>query len=86
VTATDRPIAFSTKKPLFQLQPLQRSTYAEEHLRSFNVVDGLQAMSSDDWARFRATVIKPNQDPNRRVGRYAAAVRKRPGADDPAAG
>ena len=81
LTATDRPIAFSTKKPLFQLQPLQRDTYAEEHLRSFNVVDGLEAMSPDDWALFRATVIKPNQDPNRRVGRYAAAVRKRPGAD-----
>jgi Family of unknown function (DUF6065) len=86
LTATDRPIAFSTKKPLFQLQPLKRETYSEEHLRSFDVVDGLGAMSEADWAQFRATVIRPNQDPKRRVGRYAADVRKRPGHGTPPAG
>ncbi len=83
LTATDRPIAFSTDKPLLQLQPLLRDTYAEQHLRSFDVVDGLDRLSTEDWARFRETVIRPNQDPQRRVGRYAADVRKRPGRDAP---
>jgi Family of unknown function (DUF6065) len=86
LTATDRPIAFSTRKPLFQVQPLKRETYAEPHLRSFEVVDGLAAMNESDWAKFRATVIRPNQDPHRRIGAYAASVRKRPGSETPADG
>ena len=68
LTATDRPIEINHKKPLFQAQPLLRETYADARMREFEVVDSL-----DDGA----TVAFPMRGHYRKVGRYAASVRKR---------
>ena len=77
LTATDRPIEINHKKPLFQVQPLMRETYSENHLRSSHFVDELAALSLADWAAYRETVVEPNRGHYRPIGAYAAAVRKR---------
>jgi Family of unknown function (DUF6065) len=77
ITATDRPIEFTTEKPLLQAQPLLRDTYSERHLRSFRYVQGLSDLTEDDWSAYRETVVVPNAASHRPVGRYAVSVRKR---------
>jgi hypothetical protein len=77
LTATDRPIEFSIDRPLMQVQPLLRETYAEQHLKSFNFVEDLSGLSAQDWDGYRETVVKPNLGAYRPMGRYAVSVRKR---------
>jgi hypothetical protein len=74
LTATDRPIEINHKKPLFQVQPLIRQTYADT---SFRVVDNLTSLSQAEWNGYRATVVQPNRGHYRQTGQYAASVRKR---------
>jgi hypothetical protein len=77
LTATDRPIEINHKRPLFQVQPLLRETYAEDRLRSFGFVQELEELSDDEWDAYRETIVRPNRGHYRPVGEYAAAVRKR---------
>jgi len=74
---TDVPIHFSTETPLVQVQPLHRSTYAEEVSNGFGFVADLSAFSVEAWSRYEETIVKPNLTPARPVGMYAAAVRRR---------
>jgi hypothetical protein len=74
---TDVPIHFSTETPLLQVQPLHRSTYAEEVSNGFGFVADLSAFSVDAWSRYERTIVKPNLAPARPVGTYAAEVRRR---------
>ena len=74
---TDMPIHFSTETPLLQVQPLQRSTYADDVSNSFGMVDGLASFPADAWSRYEQTIVKPNLDPVRPVGAYATAARRR---------
>jgi len=73
---TDVPIHFSTETPLLQVQPLQRSTYAEEVSNRFGLVDGLADFPRDAWQRYEEHVVRPNVEPAR-AGAYAATVRRR---------
>jgi hypothetical protein len=77
LTATDRPIEFSADRPLFQVQPLMRETYSEQHLRSFKLIESLSGLTTEDWDAYRETVVKPNGTAYRPIGRYAVSVRKR---------
>lgn len=74
---TDVPIYFSTETPLVQVQPLQRSTYAEEVSNGFRVVANASAFPTEAWSRYEQTIVKPNLDPARPVGAYAASARRR---------
>ena len=74
---TDVPIHFSTEIPLLQVQPLQRSTYAEEISNDFGLVANPAAFSEDAWSRYEQAIVKPNLDPQRPVAAYSAAVRRR---------
>jgi hypothetical protein len=74
---TDVPIEFSTERPLVQVQPLHRSTYADEVLNHFRVVPGMAEYASETWSRYEESLVKPNLDPVRPVGAYASEVRKR---------
>ena len=74
---TDVPIHFSTETPIVQVQPLHRSTYAEDVSNGFGLVRGLGEYSADVWSRYEASMVKPNLDPARPVGAYATEVRKR---------
>ena len=74
---TDIPIHFSTETPLVQVQPLQRSTYAEEVSSAFGLVSDLAGFPAEAWSRYEQTLVKPNLDPARPVAAYSAAVRRR---------
>ncbi len=77
LTATDRPIEINHKRPLMQVQPLLRQTYADQNLRAFRVVDDLASLTPEEWNGYRETIVKPNRGHYRSVGAYAASVRKR---------
>jgi hypothetical protein len=74
---TDVPIHFSTETPLVQVQPLHRSTYADEISNRVGLVRGLDEYTNDVWSRYEDSMVKPNLDPARPVGAYATEVRKR---------
>lgn len=73
---TDVPIHFDTETPLLQVQPLHRSTYADEVSNSLGVVADARQFSADIWSRYEASIVKPNVEP-RPAGAYAAAARRR---------
>ena len=74
---TDVPIHFSTETPLIQVQPLHRSTYAEEVSNDFGLVADPAGFSDEAWSRYEQTIVKPNLDPQRPVAAYATSVRRR---------
>ena len=76
LTRTHAPVEFDAEFPLLQVQPVHRSVCGEA-LDDFRVVSDLGQLSPDDWAAFQRTVVKPNIDPNRQRGQYAATTRRR---------
>jgi len=74
---TDVPIHFSTETPLVQVQPLHRSTYADEVSNAFTVVGEPRGFPATAWERYEQNIVKPNLDPTRPVGAYASSVRRR---------
>lgn len=79
---TGQPVRFQAGYPILQAQPVQRATVTDAVLESMEVAEGLEAFGPGEWDAFRATVVRPNKDPNRRRGAYAAESRrakKRPG-------
>ena len=72
VCQTDRPILFSTNRPLFHLQPVQTNIYASKELDDFPVAEGLSSLGDDDWQRLEKT-MNPHEA---RSGIYAAKVRR----------
>jgi hypothetical protein len=74
---TDVPIHFSTETPLIQVQPLHRSTYADEVSNGFTLIEDPRAFPATVWERYEQTIVKPNLDPARPVAAYSAAVRRR---------
>ena len=79
---TDLPIEFSTEIPLLQVQPLHRSTYAEEVSNRFHLIQGLSDFPAHAWSRYEETIVKPNLEP-RPAGVYAAQARRRKRAGCP---
>ena len=73
---TDVPIEFSTETPLIQVQPLHRSTYAEEVSNRLGLIENMSAFPANAWSRYEESIVKPNLEP-RAVGAYAAEVRRR---------
>lgn len=74
---TDVPIHFSTETPLLQVQPLQRSTYAEEVCNRVGLVRSMAEFPARAWAQYEQHIVKPNLEPARPVGAYATEVRRR---------
>ena len=73
---TDVPIEFSNETPLIQVQPLHRSTYADDVSNRFGLIESLSDFPVDAWSRYEENIVKPNLEP-RPVGAYAAEVRRR---------
>ena len=73
---TDVPIHFSTETPLLQVQPLHRTTYAEDVSNRFGLVQSLAEFPDHAWARYEEHMVKPNVEPAR-AGAYAANARRR---------
>ena len=77
LTRSHRPVRLRADFPLMQVQPIPRHAYADETLGNAEVVADVASMDERDWAAFHATVVVPNDRPDRRLGEYAVAVRKR---------
>lgn len=81
MTCIDTPVELSADRPLFQVQPLLRETYADRQLKPMGMVPGLDQMPPGMWARYRQTVVGPNSGERRQPGAYAVGVRKRLAAE-----
>ena len=77
LTRTDRPVQLQADYPLLQVQPLPRTVYSDATLDAMTTVAELDGFSADDWEDYCATVVRPNQDPHRQIGRYALEARRR---------
>ena len=77
LTRTDVPVTFDANFPLFQVQPLHRSTYADDRLNDFECTYGVGALSVADWAAYEHTVVKTGNGTLRPLGHDAAEVRRR---------
>jgi hypothetical protein len=74
--ATDREIVLPRTKPLFQVQPVPRGSYAGPG-KTFDVID-IADMTDDDWDGVGDTVRSSDpSDPDHRIGSYAARTRRR---------
>jgi hypothetical protein len=76
LTRTNVPISLRSDYPLMSVQPVHKETYSDQILSSARVMHDLADFQENDWADYRATIVVPNQDPNRPFGGYATAVRK----------
>jgi hypothetical protein len=81
LTKTDVPIVFKPDYPLLQVQPIPRAVYAEATLNNYEIVPELTQLSPEDWDDYYDTVVRPNVQEARPRGQYAAAARKRRGAE-----
>ena len=73
---TDVPIEFNTETPLLQVQPLHRSTYAEDVLNRFDLVGDLAEFPEHAWSGYEEHIVRPMREPTR-AGAYGASVRRR---------
>ncbi|MBN9560240.1 MAG: hypothetical protein J0H14_05855 [Alphaproteobacteria bacterium] len=83
LTRTHAPISLNIDTPLAQIQPLPRAAYAEQTLDATSLLDTL---APEDWADYVDTIVRPNDDPDRRQGSYAVAARKRRRGECPFSG
>ena len=82
LNATDGEIVIPADKPLFQIQPVHRSAYANDLLNGFQVETvepGEQGngMSDEDWDGYRKTVRITGVTDKRHTGTYGADTRRR---------
>ncbi len=76
LTRTGVPIEFDDDVPFMQVQLLRKGQYEDEFLSDFEVAPDLTHLTPADWDAYQTTVVKPHEAPTRRLGRYAAEVRK----------
>ena len=81
LTRTHQPVEFRSDYPLFQVQPLPRTVYAESTLNDYELVPELDQLTGKDWDDYYDTVVRPNTAEERPRGSYAAASRKRRAAE-----
>ena len=77
LTRTDVPVEFKAGLPLFHVQPVQRSLYEGDMLKSFGLVDKLEDWTASDWENYRSTVVAPNIVKDRPRGQHAIKLRQR---------
>ena len=80
LTRTHTPIRLRADLPLLQAQPLPRHIYADTTLSRFATSATMSELTEADWNGYRDTIVRPNADPGRPLGRYAVANRRRRGA------
>jgi hypothetical protein len=76
-TRTGAPVRLRADLPLAQVQPLPRLAYADATLASVHTTADIAGLQESDWADYEATIAKPNGDPDRSFGAYAATARRR---------
>jgi Family of unknown function (DUF6065) len=77
LTRTDTPVRIRADFPLLQVQPLPRQALCEDLLSTMSVIADPASLQDADWDAYYESVVRPNDDPNRPVGQYAIAARRR---------
>ncbi|MBV8458244.1 MAG: hypothetical protein JO122_16700 [Acetobacteraceae bacterium] len=77
LTRTNQPVTLRADFPLAQVQPLPRLAYDDSTLDSMELVSGMDRLQPDDWADYYHTIVVPNLSPDRPLGSYAVAARRR---------
>jgi hypothetical protein len=54
-----------------------RHIYGNDTLDRMEINAGPAALTPEDWEAYRATIVEPNNRPNRPFGAYASRTRKR---------
>lgn len=81
--ATDTVVELLRDRPLFQIQPLHRSTLdAKAHAYDTNTLGEGPGLSEAQWRGFRQTVRTDAPDDPHRTGQYASMTRKRDRSSD----
>ena len=76
LTRTHAPVRLRADFPLLHIQPVQEIAYSDEILSSMKLLSDIHGMQENDWANYRATIVAPNEEPNRAFGEHAVAARK----------
>lgn len=84
LTRTDVPVRLRADFPLLQVQPAPRAAFAEETLSRMEAIPGMRQLAAADWEDYRRTVVAPNAQPDRPLGQFAVASRKRRAGECPA--
>lgn len=74
---THVPVRLRADFPLAQVQPLPRTTYDDTTLNATDLIPAMDGFSPEDWSDYRTSIVDPNDNPDRSVGAYAIATRKR---------
>ena len=74
IRKTDEPIRLVTRKPLYQVQPLRTETFQRDFFENFQVHRGFEALSAQDYQRFRESLPTPGASA---PGLYKSTVRER---------
>jgi hypothetical protein len=77
LTRTHTPIRISAGVPFVQAQPLPRWLLSDAMLGRMDTTSSLSDFSEADWADYNDTIVRPNQAPDRPLGAYAVASRRR---------
>lgn len=77
LTRTDTPVRLRTDVPLVQVQPLPRIAYAESTQSAMEVVPGMDEFAPADWSDYAESIVAPQRRPDRPIGAYAVAARRR---------
>jgi len=89
LTRTRETVRILKEVPLFQVQPIERSSYSLAAHESTTKVPAASAtrelhpMTDEDWRHFRAAVRTDDSNETHRMGDYGAEVRRRAKADPP---
>jgi hypothetical protein len=71
------PVRLRADFPLAQVQPLPRVAYADVTLGAIDTTADMAGFGAREWADYEATIVTPNDNPDRSFGGYAVASRKR---------
>jgi|SRR5271166_1532489 len=77
LTQTHKPVHFRVDFPLIQVQPVPRVAYADGTLNATSFVPDMASMGDKEWRAYEETIAIPSENPDRPLGAYAVAVRKR---------
>jgi uncharacterized protein DUF6065 len=77
LTRTDVPVRLRADYPFVQVQPLPRIAYDDATVGAAATTAHMGELTARDWANYETTIAIPNEDPDRSLGGYAVAARRR---------
>jgi hypothetical protein len=75
-TRSHMPVRLRADYPLVQVQPVTRHSYGGATLERMEVNAGLSCLTQAHWQAYEASIVEPNNRPDRPFGAYATRARK----------